>query len=157
MSKRKPAERLDLESSLLYHFAVVSSRIGSRVHAICSGQFGMSAQAWRVMAHVAELQPISAKEIGRRAAMDSVTLSRALSQLERLGYLERTIDVDDRRRIIVRLSRAGQRVYDKIAPISVEAENALLSGLSAKEQSTLRTLARRVWEDSSRIAGAEEE
>jgi DNA-binding MarR family transcriptional regulator len=148
MATRSTPRRLHLERSLLYHFAVVSSRVGGTVHALCRERYGMSAQGWRVVAHLGELQPVSAKEIGRRAAMDSVSLSRALAQLDALGFVERTIDESDRRRIILRLTPSGQAVYDTVAPYTAAAEVELLRGLSASERSVLRQLTRRIWETS---------
>jgi DNA-binding MarR family transcriptional regulator len=148
MATRSTPRRLHLEQSLLYHFAVVSNRVGGAVHALCRERYGMSAHGWRVVAHLGELQPVSAKEIGRRAAMDSVSLSRALAQLDGLGFIERTIDESDRRRIILRLTSSGQVAYDIVAPYTVAAEAELLRGLSASERSVLRQLTRRIWETS---------
>lgn len=151
MATRSTRRRLQLERSLLYHFAVVSSRVGGTIHALCRERYGMSAHGWRVMAHLGEAQPVSAKEIGRRAAMDSVTLSRALAQLDALGFIERRIDEADRRRIILRLTPSGQAVYDTVAPYTVAAEAELLAGLTAGEREVLRELTRRVWERSARF------
>jgi DNA-binding MarR family transcriptional regulator len=147
---------LQLEQSLLYHFAVISNRVGGGVHTLCRERYGLSPPAWRVMAHVGELQPITAKQIGRRAAMDSVNLSRALAQLDALGFVERRIDGADRRRIILQLTPAGQAVYDAVAPLTAQAEQSLLAGLSAEERATLRELTRRVWERSRQLVEGSE-
>jgi DNA-binding MarR family transcriptional regulator len=157
MATRSTPRRLRLEQSLLYHFAVVSGRVGGAVHALCRERHGMSAHGWRVVAHLGELQPVSAKEIGRRAAMDSVTLSRALAQLDALGFVERRIDEADRRRIILRLTPAGQAVYDSVAPYTAAAEAELLSGLTASERVVLRELTRRIWERSAAFASGSDE
>ncbi len=142
---------LRLERSLLYHFAVISHRVGGSVHALCRERYGMSPPAWRVMAHIGELQPITAKQIGQRAAIDSVNLSRALGHLDLLGFVERRIDTADRRRIVLRLTRTGQAVYDTVAPVTVDAERTLLATLRADERATLRELTRRVWERSTQL------
>lgn len=133
-----------LDGSLLYQFAVVSHRVSGKVHALCRTRYGLSAAAWRVMVHLAERQPVTAKEIGQRAAMDSVNLSRALNLLDDRGYVERRIDASDRRRIILHLTEAGQQVYDAVIPCTIESEKALLSVLSVTERTTLRRLMKRV-------------
>ncbi|MGE0351376.1 MarR family winged helix-turn-helix transcriptional regulator [Hydrogenophaga sp.] len=150
------AKALQLERSLLYHCAGITNRVGGSVHALCRERYGMSPAAWRVMAHVGELQPITAKEIGLRAAMDSVNLSRALGQLDGLGFVQRHIDTTDRRRIILQLSPAGQAVYDTVAPLTVKAEQTLLAELNAQERATLRELIRRVWERSRELFDSDE-
>jgi DNA-binding MarR family transcriptional regulator len=156
MPIRPARARLQLQDSLLYHCAVVSNRVGARIHALCRERWGLSAQGWRVMAHLGELQPITAKEIGARAAIDSVNLSRALAQLDALGFVERRIDPADRRRIILALTRAGQAVYDTVAPLAAEAERELLAGLAASERAALRALMRRVWLDSGAESSPDE-
>lgn len=151
MPRSSRAKVLQLERSLLYHFAVITNRVGGSVHALCRERYGMSPPAWRVMAHVGELQPITARQIGVRAAIDSVNLSRALAQLDALGFVERQFDPTDRRRIILRLTPAGQEVYETVAPLTVKAERTLLAGLSAQECATLRRLTRQVWERSEKL------
>ncbi len=150
----KPSASLRLDSSLLYHCAVVSSRVGGQVHELCRERWGLSATGWRVMVHVGELQPITAKEIGARAAINSVNLSRALAQLDELGFVERHIDPTDRRRIILSLTRAGQAMYDEVAPITARAEQELLSVLTASERTALRALMKRIWQHSERWVSA---
>ncbi|OSZ75630.1 MarR family winged helix-turn-helix transcriptional regulator [Hydrogenophaga sp.] len=145
------AKVLHLERSLLYHFAGITDRVGGSMHMLCRDRYGLSPAAWRVMAHVGELQPITAKEIGLRAAMDSVNLSRAMGQLDALGFLKRHIDPADRRRIVLQLTPAGQSAYDTLVPLSLEAERTLLAELNAQERATLRELAHRVWERSRRL------
>ncbi|MCM5678686.1 MarR family winged helix-turn-helix transcriptional regulator [Schlegelella sp. S2-27] len=146
---------LRLETSLLYQFSVISNRVGGTVHALCRERFGVSAAAWRVMAHLGELQPVTAKEIAKRSAMDSVNLSRALNLLDELGYVERRIDPSDRRRIILHLTATGQAVYDEVVPYTIAAEQRLLSELGAAERATLRKLMKRVWERSAAMHDAD--
>jgi DNA-binding MarR family transcriptional regulator len=145
---KSPAS-LRLESSLLYHCAIVSSRVGGHIHELCRERWGLSGTGWRVMVHVGELQPITAKEIGARAAINSVNLSRALAQLDELGFVERHIDPTDRRRIILSLTRTGQAMYDEVAPITARTEQELLSVLTASERTALRSLMKRVWQNST--------
>lgn len=145
------AKVLHLERSLLYHFAGITERVGGSMHLMCRDRYGLSPAAWRVMAHVGELQPITAKEVGLRAVMDSVNLSRAMGQLDALGFLRRQIDPEDRRRIVLHLTPAGQSAYGTLVPLSLAAEQTLLAELTAQERATLRELTCRVWERSRRL------
>jgi DNA-binding MarR family transcriptional regulator len=142
---------LQLESSLLYWFAVVANRAAAPVHALCAERYGMSVPAWRLMAHLGEQEPQSAKELGGRAAMDSVGVTRALNQLETLGLLQRTIDAQDRRRVVLRLTRKGRAAYESIAPLSVAAEQAVVAGLTNAQRTALYGLTRRVWQQSEAV------
>ncbi|SDV47030.1 DNA-binding transcriptional regulator, MarR family [Chitinasiproducens palmae] len=98
------------------------------------------------MAHLGDAATLlSAKEVAQRAAMDSVSVTRALNQLEDLGLLIRRIDTDDRRRVTLRLSKKGNMVYQEIIPVALAAERDLLAGLSEAERETLAALTQRLW------------
>lgn len=136
---------LRLESSLLYRFSVMSNRSSERLHAFYGSRYGLTVPGWRVVAHLGEHQPMNAKDIAERAAMDSVSVTRALNHLDELGMVDRKIDVEDRRRVVVRLTRKGQGVYDTVAPMAVKEEVELIAGLTAAERATLYDLTRRIW------------
>lgn len=136
---------LRLESSLLYRFSVMSNRASERLHAFYGSRYGLTVPGWRVVAHLGEHQPMYAKDIAERAAMDSVSVTRALNHLDELGMVDRKIDVADRRRVVVRLTRKGQGVYDTVAPMAVRAEVELVAGLTAAERATLYDLTQRIW------------
>jgi DNA-binding MarR family transcriptional regulator len=78
--------------------------------------------------------------VAERTAMDKVAVSRAVNALLGDGRLERQIHGDDRRRSILRLSPAGQDIYDAVVPIALNYERALLANLSAEERAQLGRL-----------------
>ncbi|WP_170845013.1 MarR family winged helix-turn-helix transcriptional regulator [Chitinasiproducens palmae] len=138
--------RLALDAWVPYRLSFIVNHISAQLHAVCSERFGISAAAWRVMAHLGDAATLlSAKEVAQRAAMDSVSVTRALNQLEDLGLLIRRIDTDDRRRVTLRLSKKGNMVYQEIIPVALAAERDLLAGLSEAERETLAALTQRLW------------
>ena len=72
--------------------------------------------------------------------MDKVAVSRALALLLERGLAERELHGDDRRRSVLRLSRAGRRIYAEVAPLALQLEAALLEPLDATERAQLDTL-----------------
>ncbi len=83
--------------------------------------------------------------------MDSVSVTRALNQLEELGLLIRRIDTEDRRRVTLRLSKKGRTVYEEIVPVAVQVEQELLAGFSKDEQAALASLSLRLWQNASNV------
>ena len=61
---------------------------------------------------------LSASEIADRSVMDKVSVSRAVARLVDDGRLLRTIDSHDRRRSVLRLSRRGRVIYERIIPLA---------------------------------------
>lgn len=137
---------------LPYRFSVVANRVSASLYAFYQERYGMSVPAWRVMAHLGESQPLSAKDVAEMAAMDSVSVTRALNQLESLGLLIRKIDPEDRRRVTLKLSKKGQAAYDEIVPLAQEAQRALLEGLNATERAALDKLSAKIWKNSEALA-----
>jgi DNA-binding MarR family transcriptional regulator len=137
---------LELETSLLYRFSVIGNRAATKLYNFYNARYGMSVPAWRVLAHLGEMQPVCPKEIARRAAMDSVSVTRMLNQLQELGLIEREVDAEDRRRVVLRLSKKGRDAYKTVSPLAVKAEQELIACLSVSERKTLYELTRKLWD-----------
>ena len=67
---------------------------------------GMS--AWWVLRHLHQTGPQAQADMARSVGVAGSTLTRRLEQMEADGLITRTADPDDRRRIIVALSDAGE-------------------------------------------------
>lgn len=146
------SSRLNLDSWLPYRLSFVVNHVSARLHTFCYERFGMSAAAWRVMAHLGhDAQSMSAKDVAERAAMDSVSVTRALNQLEELGLLIRRIDTGDRRRVTLRLSKKGTGVYEEIVPVAMQVERELLAGFSKEERAELASLSLRLWRNAGNV------
>jgi DNA-binding MarR family transcriptional regulator len=76
--------------------------------------------------------------------MDKVAVSRAVQGLLDSKRVLRAYDKGDRRRSILRLSAAGQAVYQRVAPLALRYEQELLSALSATDQRALDRLLTRL-------------
>ncbi len=145
-------QRLDLDQFLPYRLSVLSNRLSQAIARGYESRFGLSVTEWRVLA-VLGLQPgLSASEVAERTAMDKVAVSRAVNALLGDGRLERQVHGEDRRRSILRLSTAGQDIYDAVVPIALEFERTLLEDLSRDERAQLDRLLRKLGENGARAA-----
>jgi len=69
--------------------------------------------------------------------MDAVAVSRAVARLLRAGRLLRAVSPVDRRRSVLRVSRAGAAVYASVAPLALGYERELLAALDDDERAVL--------------------
>jgi DNA-binding MarR family transcriptional regulator len=129
--------QLDLEHFLPYRLSVLSNRVSGTIARIYTERFQLSITEWRVMAVLGRYPGLSANEVAQRTAMDKVAVSRAVARLLDAGRLDREIHGDDRRRSVLKLSEAGYRIYDEVAPLALEFERRLLDGIDDAERAAL--------------------
>ena len=102
--------------------------------------YQLSLNEWRVLLVLANHPQIVASEVAAITGLDKMTVSRAVAALERRGRVVRKVDVADRRRILLRLSAAGERLYERIGVPAKARERSLFSGMSAADQARLDRL-----------------
>lgn len=132
--------RLDLEHFLPYRLSVLSNRISSSIARLYGQRYGLAVTEWRVMAVLGLYPDLSAGAVADRTAMDKVAVSRAVARLLQRGFIERGTHGNDRRRSVLALSPKGFEVYDVVAPMVLESERRLLTGLDAAERLQLDAL-----------------
>lgn len=139
------AEGLQLDHYLPYRLSVVSNQVSAVIARIYQGKFGLNLWEWRVIAIVgAHADPITAQQAAEKAAMDKMTVSRAVSRLLDRGLITRTPSPDDRRARLLRLTRAGQAIHDEVAPLARDVEAELLTELNGTETGMLFELLERL-------------
>ncbi|MBA2237498.1 MAG: winged helix-turn-helix transcriptional regulator [Lysobacter sp.] len=129
--------QLDLVHFLPYRLSVLSNRVSSAIAREYSERFGLGVTEWRVLAVLGRYPDISANEVAQRTAMDKVAVSRAVAGLVSAGRLLRETDGSDRRRSVLRLSEAGYRIHDEVAPLALAFERRVLAGMDASERTLL--------------------
>ena len=94
----------------------------------------ISARQASILDHLDDVEPISLTQLAQHMGVTLSTMSLAADRLERQGYLVRTRDTADARRVGLRLTRAGARIKDQDKVLDPERLRALLSRLSAAER-----------------------
>lgn len=139
-------EKLRLQDFLPYRLSILSNRISGAIADSYETRFNLTMREWRIMAVVAESPEISAGQVAERTAMDKVAVSRAVSRLLADGRLLRHFSATDRRRSVLRLSKAGERLYAQVVPLARDYEAALLALLSPEEEHQLDRMLTRLME-----------
>src|ERR1035441_5764315 len=84
----------------------VSESIGKAHH--------LSLNEWRVLLVLANHPGVAASEVTALTGLDKMSVSRALAALARRGRVVRKVDAADKRRMLLRLSAEGERLYERI-------------------------------------------
>lgn len=140
----KEVRFLRLQDYFPYQLAVASNQVSRMVARHYQSRFGLTIWEWRVIAVLAEGRSISAQLLGEAAAMDKVTVSRAVKALLGRALISRKRDEADRRSSLLKLTRKGWETYEKVAPLALEAETALFEGENEAELKRLAELLNRL-------------
>jgi DNA-binding MarR family transcriptional regulator len=140
-----------LDDWLPYEFSVVVNRVSATLAKAYTQRFRLSVTGWRIVGVLASFQPLSAKQLAERTAMNQVSVTRAISVLLRLGMVRRTIDRVDRRRVVLRLSEKGLAAYREVIPVAMAIEAELLRPLSAADRASLKRLVRMLCDSAGEV------
>lgn len=97
------------------------------------------------MAVLGETPGQSGEEVSNQTQIEKSILSRAIKKLLARGLIERTVDAEDRRRQVLKLSKSGKAIYRQIVPLSLAYEKELLSCFSAAEREQFSKLLDRLY------------
>lgn len=150
--KKAPRQReLVLDAFLPYRLSILSNRVSRAIAARYAKALKLTIPEWRVIAVLGRTPGLTATEVSEATEMDKVAVSRAVSRLVSAGRLAVEIDARDARRQILSLSRPGEALYARIAPIALEVEQKLLCALSAQDRLRLDDLLSRLADAARRL------
>lgn len=121
---------LQLDQFLPYRLAVLAHAVSRAFSTVYADRFGLTIAEWRVLANLGAAGALTAGEIAARSSLDKPKVTRALHRLKARGLILRVTGKDDRREAHIRLSAAGQRMFDDIAGLALDWERQLVAGLT---------------------------
>ena len=84
--------------------------------------------------------PLTPNEIGEHLHLTSGTVTTVIDSLEKRGLVERSPHPEDRRKVLVSITKDGRGVVDRYLPEAVAIQTAMLAGLNDDELGTLNEL-----------------
>ncbi len=104
----------------------------------------------RSLAVLSVVDGILMGELALHAAVEQSTLSRALDNLSRHGFVRRESDKADSRGIRVFITPGGKEVYDRMWPFMAKGYESMFAGFSAKEEAVLVKALQKILKNISR-------
>ena len=127
-------------SWLITQLAMDTRRLVADGHA----EVGAGPYQYRILAALHEFGASSQANLARRGNLDRSDVVGAINELVAQGFVERTQDLDDRRRNVVSLTRAGTQRLRRIDQALDKVQDQLLAPLSAADRQTLTRLLTRL-------------
>ena len=132
--------KLELQEFIPYQLSILANTVSRALASHYTEEFDLTIAQWRIMAVLGRESGLSANEVGRRTAMDKVSVSRAIAGMVRDKRVSQVDDPADGRRRRLRLTAAGRGVYRRIVPRALAFEHQLLGALGVRDRERLAGL-----------------
>jgi DNA-binding MarR family transcriptional regulator len=129
------------------------SQAAARSHRILQRRLesiGFTGYEYRILASLADGEPLNQTELGKRAALDRSDVTTSVRQLHSRGLLDRRPDPDHGRRVIIKMTTTGRKAWIGLERLMTAVQDEIFEPLTNSEQKKLRTLLTRVAPDASR-------
>lgn len=138
-------DRLRLDNQLCFALYAASGLV-TRAYRPLLEPLGLTYPQYLVMLALWEQAPRTVKALGQALELDSGTLTPLLKRLESAGFVTRTRDVQDERRVQIALTQAGEALREKAAevPVALACQLQLPLDEIADLRTTLQDLARKM-------------
>ena len=126
------------------HLLWCAERRASAIFCSEIGDESMTTTQFVVMAKLYDLGQLSKNHLGQLAALDPATTQAVIKRLCAIGLVERLPDNHDRRRIILQLTEAGNKVVEKVRAQMAKTNELILGPLSPSDRSQFLGLLKRL-------------
>eukprot|EP00873_Tetraselmis_striata_P033332 jgi/Tetstr1/453596/TSEL_040553.t1 len=125
---------------LTYRLNYLALRYNVPLYEWVERTYGLSRPEYVVIYSLGLKDGSVARDIAISSGFPQNTLSRATQKLVGLGLIERSSDDADRRRNVLRLTKAGRTLFNESLPRFVDYEHMMLEALDETERETLSGL-----------------
>jgi len=139
-SRRPRRATLPVDDSIFFKLVRVVNLTARPFSEAIGKAHHLSLNEWRILLVLANHPRVVASEVAALTGLDKMTVSRAIAALERRGRVVRKVDAADRRRMLLRLSAAGERLYERIGVPAKARERSLFRGIGDADQARLGRL-----------------
>jgi DNA-binding MarR family transcriptional regulator len=133
-----------LQDFFPYQVRIYYLAVSGAINGIYSDKYGLKTDEWRILLNLYTTSPMTAKEMAEKASIGYVNVSRAISSLEKRKYIDKFVNANDRRSVLVRMTQKGRRAIQDIIPVLKQKEEDFLSDLTVDEQKMLIKLMSKV-------------
>ena len=112
--------------------------------------YGLTGQSWFVLITLVEMQITRPSEIANYLKVKRASLSRTLTEMEKMGLVSRKSDGVDKRARAIFATEKGRDLYHKALPKTLSVSTHFRAKLSGIEFETLRDLLAKMLEGEYR-------
>ena len=142
--ERPPARGgLELAAFLPYRIVALGHLMGDALARAYENE-GVSVAEWRVLAVIAQVDGAAARDVVAKTPMDKMAVSRALTSLERRGFVDRRACERDKRVARLTLTQTGAALFGRISDIALRFQDGVLEGVGDEDRRRFDGVLRRL-------------
>lgn len=137
----------------------VPTHLARRLHQICLGvsaeviePAGMTPGEYGLLAAVDDGPEFDQRRLAATLGIDVVSVGQIIDRLETAGWIERRMDLRDRRVRLLGVTAQGRALRARLRPAALQAQERIMSVLSRKEQAVFLDLLTRIVESNQAYA-----
>ena len=111
---------------------------------IVDARHGLTRPEWTVIFCLTQHENLNAQQISELTGRPKSSISHAIKQLEKKGFLERHQDAADARRQLLELTHSGRNVYNDVIDFFTERQSDMMACLTDEEVNMFRALMRKL-------------
>ncbi|MBP2651703.1 MAG: transcriptional regulator SlyA [Firmicutes bacterium] len=108
---------------------------------------GLTSSQWPIIAHLLFYGESTQVKISEQLAIEPPTISKALRNMEMMGWISRIVDPDDKRKIKVILTTKAKRTVPIWLKVIDDLQEQVLKGISAEELEVFDRVLERLFEN----------
>lgn len=118
-------------------------RVAKKATGVMSDHFarlGISPGKYSILLELVSAAPgkaLSPSELADRIGVTRPTVTGLIDGLKRQGFIERNVDPQDRRKVVLTLTSKGRDFIDGLMPVQFRKMSAIFDGLSKQQQDEL--------------------
>lgn len=155
-ARKVPSKNVDLDSYAPAYFTWIANKLSSGASRAYRSTFAVGIETWRLLVTLAIEPAASASRMCEVIGMDKASVSRALKSMQSQGLITVTLDDQDGRLRVARITAKGRALHDQIAGVALERQRALLSVLDGNERRQLMRLLHKLHENLPTVETATE-
>lgn len=132
--------RFKLERSLTHRLHTLTKITDRATQVAYEQDAGIGFSEGRCLAAIGAFSPLSVNDLARRANLNKAQASRAAQTLVDQGLVDKTIQPQDKRGVVLSLSPSGQAVWQRLSAVIAQRNEAIASCLSDSEREVFSAL-----------------
>ena len=100
----------------------------------------LTEQQWRILRILIDQGPMIGSDLTKLSCIHKASMTRIMSSLEKMGYVQRTPSGDDRRASTVSLSESGTELMERLMPVANEIYKGIVNDIGLVKYRRLLSL-----------------